>query len=88
MGASTKMLKILFFARLKDQLGTDRIELDIDTPLSIKALKARLIAQHNNWQAPLSADNIICAINHEVVNEQHMVNSTDEVAFFPPVTGG
>jgi len=88
MGAPTNMLKVLFFARLKEQLGTDSIEVSVDTPLTINELKAHLIAQNSHWQAPLTADNLICAINHEVVCKQHTIESTDEVAFFPPVTGG
>ncbi len=82
------MLNVLFFARLKDQLGTSRIEIDVTFPLTVASLKQLLIEQHAAWQAPLSADNLLCAVNHNIVNEQHLINATDEVAFFPPVTGG
>ncbi|WP_286265105.1 molybdopterin converting factor subunit 1 [Thalassotalea atypica] len=82
------MLKVQFFARLKDQLGTANIEVEIPASISVVDLKAQLIANNNTWQKPLSADNILCAVNHEVVSEQHIIKSSDEVAFFPPVTGG
>ena len=82
------MLNVLFFARLKDQLGTSSIEVDVTFPLTVAQLKQLLIEQHDNWQTPLSSQNLLCAVNHNIVNEQHLINASDEVAFFPPVTGG
>lgn len=82
------MLKVLFFARLRDQLGTESVSIAVTTPISAVSLKNELIEENPQWQHVLSADNILCAVNHEVVDAQHVINSGDEVAFFPPVTGG
>lgn len=82
------MLTVLFFARLKDQLGTASVSLDIAAGTSISQLKAQLIAQHPEWDAALNNANIICAVNHDVVNANYELTGNEEVAFFPPVTGG
>ncbi len=82
------MLKILFFARLRDQLGTESTTLAIPDSLTVAEVKSLLIAQNPSWQTPLSASNLLCAINHELVDNTTTIASGDEVAFFPPVTGG
>lgn len=82
------MLTVLFFARLKDQLGTDSFSLSLNEPTNVANLKKRLIAQNSEWQKPLSSANLLCAVNHEIVDETQIIVETDEVAFFPPVTGG
>jgi molybdopterin synthase sulfur carrier subunit len=40
-----------------------------------------------NGDAALPA-NVLSAVNHEYVERDHPVRDGDEVAFFPPVTGG
>ena len=34
------------------------------------------------------AGKVMTAVNHEYVSEEHLLKNEDEVAFFPPVTGG
>lgn len=82
------MLKVVFFARLKEQLGTAELQLALSTPKTVAEIKQQLIAEHNEWQAPLSANNLLAAINHQMVNQNAEVKPGDELAFFPPVTGG
>ena len=98
------MLNIVFFARLKEQLDCDKLSLDWqplidsittenkldcnDETVSVATLKATLIAQHPHWQKALSDDRVLCAVNHQVVSSEHAITDNDEVAFFPPVTGG
>lgn len=82
------MLKVVFFAHLKEQLGTAELALALSTPKTVAEIKQQLIAEHNEWQAPLSANNLLAAVNHQMVNLNTEVKPGDELAFFPPVTGG
>lgn len=87
------MIKILFFARIREQLGVDCLEWPVDAALSLAQLRQQLVEQRGgNWRAVLMADNILIALNQTVVAGQRLehttVNAGDEVAFFPPVTGG
>lgn len=88
MGAQSNMLTILFFARLKEQLGTETVSIPYTKAVTVAELKDLLISHNNDWRIPLAADNLLCAINHEIVGEEQLVVESDEVAFFPPVTGG
>ena len=47
--------------------------------------KKQLIEKYGAQYFP---ENIMCAVNHEMANESTKVCESDEVAFFPPVTGG
>lgn len=81
------MLNVLFFASLREQLGTGRLTCSVAQ--NIDALISALIVEHGAlWESVLRAPNIIVAVNHEVVSLEHALRDGDEVAFFPPVTGG
>ena len=82
------MINVVFFASLKEQLGCDEITLDINQPSSLKEIKALLIMQNTSWQSAFENRSLLMAINHEMVTEEDIAKSGDEVAFFPPVTGG
>jgi len=75
-------IKVKYFARLREEFG--RGEEDINTT-SIKTV-ADVWKQVSHDQ-PLKA-NILMAVNLEYVDADHPVQEGDEVAFFPPVTGG
>ena len=83
-------MKIMFFARLRELLGSDSVEIaDADCPADVAALRAMLRLSVNTDLAESLADpNVFCAMNQKVVGEEHALASSDEVAFFPPMTGG
>ncbi|GAA0348604.1 molybdopterin synthase sulfur carrier subunit [Bowmanella denitrificans] len=81
------MITVLFFAQLREQLGHDKLTLH-SAFYDIGALRHYLMAQHKEWQAYLAPDNSLAAVNQCLVNDHHPLHSGDEVAFFPPVTGG
>ena len=75
-------ITIQFFASLREQTGKSQSTLPFDTPMDIKTVWNQAT---ENMTMP---DNTLCAINMEYVKTDAMVNDNDEVAFFPPVTGG
>ena len=78
-------MKILYFASLKENLKTNHDEMDFDSPVTISLIKQKLIEKYGEQHFP---NNILCAVNHEMVTVDTIVTEEDEVAFFPPVTGG
>ena len=83
------MIEILFFARLREQLGTARLDFTpAQTPATVGSLMAELRARGEAWEAALGAENILCAVNQRQADSEQTIESGDEVAFFPPVTGG
>jgi len=78
-------MKILYFASLKENLNTAHDEINVVSPVSISSIKKQLIDKYGAQYFP---ENIMCAVNHEMANESTKVCESDEVALFPPVTGG
>ena len=82
------MISVLFFAQLREQLKTDKVDLDINTPCSILDIQKSIISTHPDWSQFIEGRTLLTAVNQTMVDTEHMVKQGDEVAFFPPVTGG
>ncbi|MGI9283965.1 MAG: molybdopterin converting factor subunit 1 [Pseudomonadales bacterium] len=83
------MLKVLFFAKLREELGTAELSLADENAVTTSQLRQILVDKNGEqWRDSLFANNIIVAVNQEVVDWSHPVKAGDEIAFFPPVTGG
>lgn len=82
------MINIVFFAALREQLGCESIDLPSKNINNISQVKQALIAHQPSWANFIEYNALLSAINHEMVTNDHPVKSGDEIAFFPPVTGG
>jgi len=82
-------ITIKFFASLKEHLGCESIQLEVSAQsLSIAQIKSLIISQNPQWQTVIENSKVLSAVNHDMVDANHLVTIGDEVAFFPPVTGG
>jgi molybdopterin synthase sulfur carrier subunit len=82
------MLKVLYFARLRDQLGQSQEELAIELPATVEQVVQHLSLRGDHWHKQLTASNILTAINQQLCQSDSVLHVGDELAFFPPVTGG
>lgn len=82
------MINIVFFAALREQLDCEKLEISADGITTVADIKQLLAAKSEQWQQVFSSTSLLSAVNHDMVDENQTVNSGDEVAFFPPVTGG
>ena len=83
------MLKILYFASLRESLGTTGESLPVPTPATVEALISDLRARGEVWANALdTGKRWRVAVNQEMASMEVSLNSGDEVAIFPPVTGG
>ena len=74
-------IQIKFFASLREKLGMDASQIEAREGMTIRQI----------WDQVTSEDypaNTLCAINMDYAKPDDVVSDGDEVAFFPPVTGG
>jgi sulfur-carrier protein len=83
-------IKVLYFARLKEAVNYSTEEIDLPKNiLTVTALKNYLAKRGEIWAELFNGKQTIrAAINHELVDDLAKIKVADEVAFFPPVTGG
>lgn len=82
-------VKVLFFAGLREALGCASERLDLPArAASVGQLHAHLVARGGAWTALATTKNLRIAVNQRMAAMDAPVADGDEVAFFPPVTGG
>ena len=83
-------VKVLFFASLREQLGTSAEEIELPAGVStVGGLRTYLMQRGSAWQGALADKrNVRAAVNQDMANPMAPIKAGDEVAFFPPVTGG
>ena len=73
---------VKYFASVRDMMGKDSENLEIETSTSANDLWKSLTVDK---KTPVR---VLVAVNHEYVNKKFKLKDGDEIAFFPPVTGG
>lgn len=84
------MIRLLYFASLRDRLGlaTEEVAPDIDQ-LDVAKLRSWLSQRGGTWAELFgTARGVLAAVNQELAGPGTQVRDGDEVGFFPPVTGG
>lgn len=84
------MITLLYFARLREALGTGREQLVLPAGIgTLGALRAHLAQRGEAWAKEMAAGrNLRAAVNQDIATADTVIKDGDEVAFFPPVTGG
>lgn len=85
-----RTMNILYFAQIRENIGisSDKIELpnDINT---VSELIHFLENKGDNYKNAFAQSDLIrVAVNQEYVSLDHPVTNRDEIAIFPPMTGG
>ena len=83
-------MKIIYFSWLKEKLGSS--EENIKLPTNIKNINALIkwlsSKSSKHKKIFLKSKNIRCAKNYQIVDKNSKIKNEDEIAFFPPFTGG
>lgn len=84
------MITVRFFASFREKLDTRQLEVALpEARCTVDGLISQLIADRGEaWAEVLTSPNLVVAVNQVVCDRQQVLEKGDELAFFPPVTGG
>ena len=83
-------VKVLYFASIRERLGKDAEEVELPAGVStVAGLRGHLRARGGAWADALADRKLLrMAVNQDMAQATAAIKPGDEVAFFPPVTGG
>ena len=83
-------VKVLYFASVREKVGKDAEEVDLPAgTATVAALRSHLRGRGGSYENALSEKALLrAAVNQDMVQASAALKAGDEVAFFPPVTGG
>ena len=83
------MITIRYFARLREELGATEENVTLPPDVTtVGGLRDWLGERGSRWREALGAPAVLVALNHETAGPAAQIRDGDEIAFFPPVTGG
>jgi molybdopterin synthase sulfur carrier subunit len=84
------MVTVLYFARLRERLGKASEQLDLPADVTdVESLRSVLQQRGGPWAEEMaSGRQIRAAVNQDIAHGDTAISDGDEIAFFPPVTGG
>jgi molybdopterin synthase sulfur carrier subunit len=83
-------VRLLYFAALREQLGVSNEAIELPSGVAtVAALREHLMRRGEAWSTALATTKALrVAVNQDMAQPSTPVKAGDEVAFFPPVTGG
>ena len=81
-------MKIKYFAWIKDITNNEDEEINSEKINDLDELKVFIIKKYPNLKKHFDKEILRFAVNHEYVIENINLDATDEIAIFPPVSGG
>ena len=81
------MIRVRFFALVRELVGCASLELESEY-VTVGQLRSTLASRGDKWALALESGAVLMAVNQTLQDEACPIVDGDEVAFFPPVTGG
>jgi len=83
-------VRVLYFASVREKVGRQAEELELPAGVAtIAGLRSHLRSRGGAWAEALADTKLLrTAVNQDMVSPAAAIGAGDEVAFFPPVTGG
>lgn len=82
------MVTVKFFASFREKVGKSEIKLNAEGETTLENLIEMLEKKIPGLKKMIEEGNAVVALNEEVAAEDAVVKENDEIAIFPPVSGG
>ena len=79
-------VRVLFFGAARDLVGLEELDLSLTSPTSAAAAKEQILTSHPDLRR--FGNSLLFAVNQEYAQPDRLIHDGDELAVFPPVSGG
>lgn len=79
-------VRVLFFGAARDAVGHEQIEIELESPINAGGARAQLLSRHPSLQR--FGKSLLFAVNQQYAESDREISEGDELAVFPPVSGG
>jgi molybdopterin synthase catalytic subunit len=86
MGTASITVRVLFFGAARDLTGHDEIEYALNSPANTESARSQILSQYPELQR--FGKSLLFAVNQEYAQPEREIHDGDELALFPPVSGG
>ncbi len=82
------MVSIRLFAGFREKIGAEKIEVSVPDKTTLEDFILELKTLHPEIGELIEKNRATIAVNHEIVGMDQIISDSDEIALFPPVSGG
>src|SRR6185369_6106771 len=86
MEAASITVRVLFFGGARDATGHDEIDIALDSPANTESARSQILSRYPELQR--FGKSLLLAVNQEYAQPETAIHDGDELALFPPVSGG
>src|SRR5688572_2870181 len=79
-------VRVLFFGAARDAVGQEQIEVELGSPIDADGARAKLLSDYPSLQR--FGNSLLFAVNQQYAQSDREISEGDELAVFPPVSGG
>src|SRR5918993_4512687 len=79
-------VRVLFFGAARDAVGQEQIEVELESPINAEGARATLLSEYPSLQR--FGNSLLFAVNQQYAENDRDIREGDELAVFPPVSGG
>jgi len=82
------MVSIRFFAGYREKIKKDQLEVALESDVTLGEFIKMLSSRYPELEDIFHGKSVSIAVNHELASSDHVLKNDDEIAVFPPVSGG
>lgn len=88
MSSAAGSVKVLFFGAIRESVGVGEVEVGIPADRSLRTVVASVMQEYGAKLTQSHRESYVVALNKQICKNDAFLEANDEIAIFPPVTGG
>lgn len=88
MSSTDGVVKVLFFGAIREAVGVGEVEVGIPADRSLRTVVATVMQEYGAKLTQSNRESYLVALNKHICKHDAFLEANDEIAIFPPVTGG